>query len=364
VPMSGDTARKSACATWLLAFTLQASPFVERRIASARELIQKNKNDSRGYNDLAMALAKRFRETGDPAYLKQSEEALGKSFRLAPTNFEGRKARVFIRLQERRFADALEEAQALNKQTPDDNTIYGFIADAQIALGNYPEADAATQRMLDMHRVNAPALQRGAELREVYGDFDGAREWWNSALRLTSASDTEERAWIATHLALVDLHAGKPDGADTILEEALKREPDYPEAIEALARVRMVQNRAADAVELLRKRGNSYLLAQALEKSGHPDEAKRMYALLDNRDLIRYYSNEGGNPKEAVRLARLEVQKRHDIFTLDALAWALYRNGETEEARQRIGEALAVGTKDPGILAHAMEIRGQATNAP
>ncbi|MDQ6664903.1 MAG: tetratricopeptide repeat protein [Acidobacteriota bacterium] len=316
----------------MLALTLQASPFVEQRIASARELIQKDKSNPRGYNDLAIALAKRYRETRDPAYLKQSEDAIRESLRLAPANFDGRKARVIVRLQQRRFADALEEAQVLNKQIPDDNLIYGFIADAQIALGNYTEAEAATQRMLDMHRVNAPALQRGAELREVYGDFEGAREWWNSALRLTSVSDTEERAWIATHLALVELHDGKLDQAEKVLKEALQREPDYPEAIEALARVRMARNRAADAVDLLRKRGSSYLLAQALKKSGHPDEAKRIYADFektapgsDDRDLILYYADEGGNPKEAVRLARLEAQKRHDIYTLDALAWALQR---------------------------------------
>ncbi|MDQ6705857.1 MAG: hypothetical protein M3Z85_07820, partial [Acidobacteriota bacterium] len=72
---------------------------------------------------------------------------------------------------------------------------------------------------------------------------------------------------------------------------------------------------------------------------------------------ILYYADEGGNPKEALRLARLEAQKRHDIYTLDALAWALYRNGDAVEARKRVEEALAVGTKDPGIMAHAAAIR-------
>ncbi|MGI8988767.1 MAG: tetratricopeptide repeat protein [Bryobacteraceae bacterium] len=224
---------------FLLTFSLHASPYVEQRIASAGEIIQKDKSKPKGYNDLAIALAKRFRETGDPAYLKQAEDAVQESLRLAPANFDGRKARVAIRLQERRYADALEEAQALNKQVPDDNPVYGYIADAQIALGNYAEAEAATQTMLDMHRVNAPALQRGAELREIYGDLEGAREWWNSALRLTSATDTEERAWIATHLAMVDLHAGTLDRAEKILQEILKQEPGYPAAVNALARVRL-----------------------------------------------------------------------------------------------------------------------------
>jgi cytochrome c-type biogenesis protein CcmH/NrfG len=52
----------------LSAITAQAShpSPAQNAIAAAREQIQKNPKQSQGYNDLAKALVRRARETGDP----------------------------------------------------------------------------------------------------------------------------------------------------------------------------------------------------------------------------------------------------------------------------------------------------------
>jgi Flp pilus assembly protein TadD len=49
----------------------------------------------------------------------------------------------------------------------------------------------------------------------------------------------------------------------------------------------------------------------------------------------------------------MEVARRQDVYTLDAYAWALHVNGRHREARESIGRALAVGIKDPEVLARA-----------
>ena len=357
---------------FLLALTLHASPYVDQRIAYAKEQIKKQKDRPQGYSDLAIALARRARETGDPAYLKQAEDAINDSLRIAPANFEARKARVIVRLQQNRFADALEEAQALNKQIPDDNLTYGLIADAQIALGNYREAEKATQFMIDMQQVNAPGIKRGADLRELFGFPEGANDWWNSALRITSANDTEERAWILTRMAHVQLRVGKKDVADKYLQQAFSLDPNYPWALTAMAMVRIAQERPAEAVDLLRKRlaqhedlESSYQLARALEKSGRADDARKAYDDFEkaalaasaqpanaNRDLILYLADHD-KAKDAVRIGREELARRHDALTLDAMAWALYRAGEFAEARKEIDKAIAVGIRDAGLFYHA-----------
>ena len=51
--------------------------------------------------------------------------------------------------------------------------------------------------------------------------------------------------------------------------------------------------------------------------------------------------------------AKAEAEKRKDVFTLDALAWAYYHNGEYATARKVIDSSLAVGTIDSGLLYHA-----------
>ena len=55
-------------------------------------------------------------------------------------------------------------------------------------------------------------------------------------------------------------------------------------------------------------------------------------------------------------MAKQEYAWRHDVYTLDAYAWALHVNGQDVEARRQIETALAVGIRDSKIFAHAGEI--------
>jgi hypothetical protein len=72
-----------------------------------------------------------------------------------------------------------------------------------------------------------------------------------------------------------------------------------------------------------------------------------------NHELVLYYCDEKNDPKEALRIARIEYGRRHDVHTLDSLAWALHRNNDDAAAAAQIERALAVGVKDPQILYHA-----------
>jgi tetratricopeptide (TPR) repeat protein len=56
---------------------------------------------------------------------------------------------------------------------------------------------------------------------------------------------------------------------------------------------------------------------------------------------------------ESLDLARKELEVRHDIYTWDALAWALYKNGKLAEAAKASDKALQFGTRDSLILFHA-----------
>jgi Tfp pilus assembly protein PilF len=58
----------------------------------------------------------------------------------------------------------------------------------------------------------------------------------------------------------------------------------------------------------------------------------------------------------ALEVAQREIGRRHDVFTLDSYAWALYKNGQYGEARKQIEIALAVGVHDAKIFRHAGEI--------
>jgi tetratricopeptide (TPR) repeat protein len=354
-------------------FAQSAPSPAEQKMAWARKAIESNPKRYENYNDLALALARRARETSDTAYYDQAEKALEESFRLAPDNIEGLRLRIWNLLGKHEFAKALEAATALNKKIPDDLLTYGFLTDANAELGNYEEAEKACQWMLDLRQGNVAGLTRAAYLREVFGDVEGAIQLMETAYDRTSSDEVEDQAWILTHVAHLELMRGKAEGAEKLLDQALSLFPNYHYALANMAKVRTTQKRYADAVELLRRRydatphpENLYALAEALERAGYHKEAERAYAEFEqkaraetegadnsNRELIFYYANRARKPSEALHIARREIARRKDVHTLDAYAWALYVSGDYTEARKQIEKALAVGIRDAAIFYRA-----------
>ena len=355
----------------------QAHPSpAERSIAQARKLIDKNPNDFEAYNALALALSRRARETSDPGFYAQGEEALQKSVSISPDNFDGKRIQIWLLLGKHEFAAALEAAQKLNKAMPDDVMTYGFLADANIELGNYDDAAKAAQWMLDLKPGNMPGLTRAAYLRELFGDIEGALDLMKMAYESTPPIEVEDRAWILTQMTHLDLLAGKLEDAEKLAQQALTLFPGYHYALGNLAKVRIEQKRYAEAVGLLRQRfqgaphaENLFELAKALQLAGQTTEAKRAFAEFEekslqetgradnsNHELVFYYADYAHQPTKALEVAQREFARRHDVFTLDAYAWALYANGQFAEAHKQIDTALAVGIRDAKFLQHAAEI--------
>jgi tetratricopeptide (TPR) repeat protein len=342
----------------------------------AQDLINKNPKNFEAYNALALALSRRARETSAVTYYAQAEEALQKSFAIAPDNFDAARTHVWLLLGKHEFGAALEEAKKLNQRMPDDIMVYGFLTDANVELGNYKDAEAAAQWMLDLRPGNLPGLTRAAYLRELFGDVDGALELMNMAYQSTPPSEVEDGAWIVTQMAHLKLASGKLADAEGLSQQALSMFPGYHYALANLAKVRIQQKRYDEAVELLKQRyaaashaENLYDLAVALELSGRRDEAQRAFteferkSLLEtdradnsNHELIFYYADQAHQPAKALSVAQREFARRHDVFTLDSYAWALHVNGQDQQARKQIEAALAVGIRDARIIKHAGEI--------
>ena len=348
----------------------------ERAIAQAQSAVAKKPNQCDGYNQLAMALARRARETSAVNFYAQAEEALKKSLELSADNLDAQKIRVWLLLGRHEFAAALDEAKALNKRIPDDVLVYGFLVDANAELGNYKDAATAAQWMLNLRPGNLPALTRAAYLRELFGDVDGALELMNMAYQSTPPTENEDGSWILTQMAHLRLSEGNTAEAETLLQQALQKFPDYHYALGNLAKVRIMQHRSEDAINLLQKRydaaphaENLYDLAEALELAGRQGEAKKAFSEFEakslaesvradnsNRELIFYYADHAHQQAKALEIAQKEFTRRHDVYTLDAYAWALHVNGQNGEARKQIQAALSVGIRDAKVLHHAGEI--------
>jgi tetratricopeptide (TPR) repeat protein len=348
----------------------------ERSMAAAHKLIDKNAKNFEAYNALALALSRRARETSDTAFYTLAEDALKKSFEISPDNFDGERTAVWLLLGKHEFAAALGKAKKLNAKMPDDIMLYGFLTDANVELGNYKDAEKAAQWMLDLRAGNLPGITRAAYLRELFGDLDGSLELMNMAYQSTPPNELEDRAWILSQIGHLELISGKTTEAEDTLQQALTLFPGYHYALGNLAKARIEQGRYEDAVHLLEQRyraaahaENLYDLAEALELTGRAEEAKKAFAefetksLLEsmradnsNRELIFYYADHAKQPTKALQIAEKEFARRHDVFTLDAFAWALHVNGRDLEARKQVEAALSVGIRDAKMFRHAGEI--------
>ena len=368
----------------LLTISALAQTPAETAIASARTAISKKPAQFSGYNQLAVALARRARETSDVNFYAQAEDALKKSFELSPANIEGEKVKIWLLLGRHEFAAALTEATALNRQVPDDVLVYGFLTDANVELGNYEAAEKSAQWMLNLRPGNLPALTRAAYLRELFGDNEGALELMDMAYQSTPSSEAEDGAWILSQIGHLYFASGQLDKAEQALQTALLKFPGYHYALGNLAKVRIQQKRYADAVELLQQRykaaphaENLYDLAEALELAGRREEAQRAFAEFEtkslaesvradnsNRELIFYYADHAHQPAKALAVAEQEVSRRHDVFTLDAYAWALHVNGRDADARKQVEAAIAVGIHDAKMMSHEQQIVGQLNIHP
>jgi tetratricopeptide (TPR) repeat protein len=348
----------------------------EQSMAEARKAIRDRPKEYAGYNLLATALIRRAQETFDVTFYAQAEEAVKKSLALSPDNFETEKIQVSVLLGEHEYPAALEEAQALNKRVPDDLLIYGLLTDADAELGNYKDAEDSATWMLNLRRGNRPAYIRAAHLRELFGDAEGAYEMMELAFQSTIPTETEERARLLTQMGRFRLASGNADAAEKLFLKALTSFPNYPSALGNLAQLRIIQKRYAEAIVLLRQRyesapraENLYDLAEALQLASRDSEAKKAFTDFEtkslaesvrkdnsNRELIFYYADYARQPAKALDVAKQEYAWRHDVYTLDAYAWALHVNGQDVEARRQIETALAVGIRDSKIFAHAGEI--------
>ncbi len=351
-----------------------------QRVEQAQRQIDKNPKRAQGYNELALACIRMARDTANPAYLVQAGEAIEKGRSYASDDFQLAKANVALLLEAKDYSNALKAARDLNNKVPDDVTVYGYVAEADIALGKYAEAETSVQWMINMRPNNVAGLILGADLRELYGDPSGAVEFLNQAYSETPQVDPEQQVYIANKIAAVDLASGQTDAAASVLAGSEALGTQSPDTTKLLARVRMEQRKPAEAASLLQalltrqqavhasQADTLYLLAETQRQATQPaaTETFARFAAAaaaqsgqpsnNNVDLILYYAGRPDKKADALHLAQQQVAKRQDVWTLDAYASALYANEKYVEADVQIQKALSVGIRSAQIFDHAGQI--------
>ena len=250
---------------------------------------------------------------------------------------------------------------------------YALLGDALMERGQLDEAVAAYQSMVDL-RPDLHSYSRGAHIRWLKGDLTGALELMQLAASASSPLDPESAAWVHTRMAFYRLQAGTLSEASHACFTALQYQTNYPPALLLQGRIRLAEGNNAEAIKVLQVAAErnplpeyQWTLAEALRREKRETEAVEVETLLertgaanDPRTYSLYLSTRGQFLTTALRLAEKELQERSDVFTHDALAWALAASGNLQDAQREIEKALAEGTQDSRLYFHAAVIAARS----
>lgn len=364
-------------ASGVLATTKETIAFWEQRV-------QADAYDATAYNKLADLYLRRARQTGDITDYARAQTALESSLRALPTgNVEAQLQLAFVRVSLHDFRGGLDLASEALKSLPDDPYGLGIVGDAQLALGQYDEAEATYLAMAKA----APGLgsfSRLASLYEIRGDLKQAELTWRNAVSIDGGTRPENSAWARVELGNFYLTHGRLDDAASAYDRALEAYPGYVHALAGQAAVAAARDDYDRAIDLYRGVTARYplpdyviALGDVYVAAGRPADAAKQYALVDaidqlyrasgvNTDLQTavFLADHDRNLEESLRTARAAAQDRPSIQSADALAWALYKAGRLDEARSHAEEALRLGTQQPLYLYHAGMIAAAQGDAP
>jgi len=351
---------------------------LNRVIADLEQRVAKRPDDAGAAARLADVLLRQARVASNPGLAVRAEEVLKTALDHEPNNYDAMRAMEAVLLSQHRFEEAITLSQRARAADPVDAWNYAVEGDAHLELGDYPQAFDAFEQMMT-RRPSSAAYARASYARELQGDLDGALDLMRMATEATSAHDPEGQAWHHAQTGDLLFQLGRLDAAQREYDHAAFIFPAHPFAAMGTAKVKTAKGDYNGALaiylELLKRGPLPHLAARVgelYEQLGKPADAERYYALAENgwrydtpepTLLAAFLAEHDRKLPEAIKIAEETATRRHDIYTMDALAWAYFRAGRVSDAAKAMAEAMRTNTRDRALLSHAAAI-AQATGHP
>ncbi|MEV0594142.1 tetratricopeptide repeat protein [Nonomuraea cavernae] len=342
----------------------QAAPFTE----TLQTRLKRLPGDYRGWARLGMEYVDQTRITGDPSFYAKAEGALATAARLAPDDDTVLTGQAVLAAGRHEFADAARLANRAIHVNPYGATAHGVLADAKTQLGDLRGAEQAVDEMLSL-RPGVPAFARASYAAELRGDRDAARRFLLDAE--ADAFLPADRAFARHYLGELALHSGDPRAAGDWYGQALRAYPAYTPALAGQAKVAALSGRLTEALTLYERVVRRLPLPQYLIEQGETRIKAGLTAdwtlLRAQRELLREagvrddltwaeFEADHGDPALAVRHARAEYARNPNLVAADALAWALFKDGQPRAALRYAKEATATGWHHPLLGYHRARI--------
>jgi tetratricopeptide (TPR) repeat protein len=354
------------------------------RIAMYSALVSAKPSDPLHYQALlASAYIQKSRETTDFSYLDHAVSILNDVLAADGSNYEALRLLTETQLERHLFSTAVASSLRLIQISPVDPWNWGTLGDAYVEMGDYEKAGDAYQKMSSI-RPDLASYNRAAHFHFLYNDVPGAVAIMQKAIE-SGSSSSENVAWCMVDLGNIYFKSGQFELAQQSFTDALRTFKNYHPAYAGLGRVLAQAGNVQGAIANYRRAQEitplpdyAAALFDLYKKAGQNDLAAKQMELLDvidkisaangekaNRNLVLAFADHDVKLDRALQLAQGELEFRRDVYSYDALAWALYKNHRIEEARQYMEKALALKTPEPGFRLHAQLImQAAATQQP
>ncbi|MGI8744846.1 MAG: tetratricopeptide repeat protein [Bryobacteraceae bacterium] len=370
---------------FIFLFFAQSVPIFEERIAAEhaarlktddrilfyQKIVTTNPKNVHYKIWLAGAYVQKMRETTDFTYINRAAGLLDTVLSADPGNYEALRLQAMVQLEYHQFSKAVESSQALIGMKPGDPWNYGILGDAFIEIGDYEKAADAFQKMADI-RPDLSSYNRAAHYHFLNNDVKGAIDLMKRAVSAGSSAP-ENVAWCLVELGHIYMKTGQLDEAENAYRSALRYFPASHSALAGLGKVQAMKGELPEAIESYRHAQSITPLpdyASALfdlySAQGRKKDAEQQMQTLDmidkmmqvnhekvNRNLALIYADHDRRLDRALQLAQAELGSRRDVYTYDALAWALYKSKRFDEAAQASEKALKLNTPEPSFYYHA-----------
>ncbi len=345
---------------------------IDDQIAFWSARVKRTPGDFPSLVELALAEAAKARLTADLDLYVRARSQLQQALVIDPRYGTALRAMALIQFTLHDFAGATVSAEAALDRKPNDDGARAILGDAQLELGRIADATATYAGISP--DAAGPALDaRHARLDLLTGRGTDAVGLAQRAYDAALADQDEYLAFYAYQLGETARQAGDAELARRGFGAALALQPNELGSLVGLARVDAAAGQIDSALAGLRHAAaiapqpdTLALLGDLLALRGDPGGAKTQYDTVRaiaslssiagsvyDRQLVLFELDHGGATATLLAHARAALAARPDATGHDVVAWGLYRLGQFDGALAESRLALASGTRDARILAHA-----------
>ena len=348
----------------------------KEKVAELKQKIANKPEDTKLRLQAATIFITEQRITGEHHfYYTAIEKILNGVLTLDPNNFEAKVYKASLRMSQHQFADALkiaEEARAIN---PNNAYVYGILVDANVELGNYAEAVAVSDKMQEL-KPSLESYSRASYLREIYGDYKGAVEAMQLAVK-AGLPGSEPQSWSRNILGDLYFNMGDYEQAEAAYAENLVLRPSYAPSMAGLAKIETQKKNFPKAIALLDSASsimqNNSFVEQKADVYAAMGDAKK--AAEQYNEVQKLLIADASTPQHSVSLeltksfiktnqwdsaykyAMMEYNVRpKNIDVNSELAWIAYNKKEIDKAKEYLKTAMSTGSKNPELLKRATTI--------